>query len=44
MLTSTHSTTSPAQLWGKRALVGFLYLIAFYLVFTIYLQGEILYY
>ncbi len=43
MLTSTHSTTSPAQLWGKRALVGFLYLIAFYLVFTIYLQGEILF-
>ena len=43
MLTSTHSTTSPVQLWGKRALVGFLYLLAFYLVFTIYLQGEILF-
>ncbi|WP_294086460.1 maltose ABC transporter permease MalF [uncultured Actinobacillus sp.] len=43
MLTSTHSTISPVQLWGKRALVGFLYLIAFYLVFTIYLQGEILF-
>ncbi len=43
MLTSTHSSISPAQLWGKRALVGLLYLIAFYLVFTIYLQGEILF-
>lgn len=43
MLTSTHSTISPVQLWGKRALVGFLYLLAFYLVFTIYLQGEILF-
>lgn len=43
MLTSTHSSISPAQLWGKRAFVGLLYLIAFYLVFTIYLQGEILF-
>ncbi|KMK51154.1 maltose transporter membrane protein [[Actinobacillus] muris] len=29
--------------WTKRVLVGLLYLIAFYLVFTIYLQGEILF-
>ncbi|VTU09295.1 maltose transporter membrane protein [Actinobacillus indolicus] len=43
MLTSTHSSISPAQLWGKRAFVGLLYLLAFYLVFTIYLQGEILF-
>ncbi|EQA14866.1 putative membrane protein, partial [Glaesserella parasuis SW140] len=43
MLTSTHSSISSAQLWGKRAFVGLLYLIAFYLVFTIYLQGEILF-
>lgn len=43
MLTSTHSSISPAQLWGKRAFIGLLYLLAFYLVFTIYLQGEILF-
>ncbi|MDP0382350.1 maltose ABC transporter permease MalF [Glaesserella parasuis] len=43
MLTSTHSSISSAQLWGKRAFVGLLYLLAFYLVFTIYLQGEILF-
>ncbi|WP_373777169.1 maltose ABC transporter permease MalF [Glaesserella sp.] len=43
MLTSTHTSISPIQLWGKRALVGLLYLVAFYLVFTIYLQGEILF-
>ncbi|AUI66402.1 MULTISPECIES: maltose ABC transporter permease MalF [Glaesserella] len=43
MLTSTYSSLSPAQLWGKRVFVGLLYLIAFYLVFTIYLQGEILF-
>lgn len=43
MLTSTHSSIPPAQLWGKRAFVGLLYLLAFYLVFTIYLQGEILF-
>ncbi|MDE4001219.1 maltose ABC transporter permease MalF [Glaesserella parasuis] len=43
MLTSTHSSISSAQLWSKRAFVGLLYLLAFYLVFTIYLQGEILF-
>ena len=43
MLTSTSSPVSPATLWSKRALVGLLYLISFYLVFTIYAQGEVLF-
>lgn len=34
---------TPSQLWVKRIFSGLLYLIAFYLVFTIYLQGEILF-
>lgn len=34
---------TPSQLWAKRLFSGLLYLIAFYLVFTIYLQGEILF-
>ena len=42
MLASTQSLSS-TQLWGKRAFVGLLYLLSFYLVFTIYLQGEILF-
>ncbi|MGY4675051.1 maltose ABC transporter permease MalF [Ursidibacter arcticus] len=41
MLTSTHTSTT--QFWGKRIFIALLYLIAFYLVFTIYLQGEILF-
>ncbi|OOH89023.1 maltose ABC transporter permease MalF [Pasteurellaceae bacterium 15-036681] len=42
MLASTQSRSS-MPLWGKRAFVGLLYLLSFYLVFTIYLQGEILF-
>lgn len=38
-------TTTPISqtIWLKRAFTALLYLIAFYLVFTIYLQGEILF-
>lgn len=43
MLATTQPPLSTSQLWGKRAIVGLLYLISFYLVFTIYLQGEILF-
>lgn len=43
MLSMTQPTLSPAQVWSKRAFVGLLYFISFYLVFTIYLQGEILF-
>lgn len=43
MLATNETTLSPAQLWGKRAMVGLLYLLSFYLVFTIYLQGEVLF-
>ncbi|MDH2925107.1 maltooligosaccharide ABC transporter membrane protein [Nicoletella semolina] len=34
---------APLQYWGKRIIVGLLYLISFYLVLTIYLQGELLF-
>ncbi|MCK3655558.1 maltose transporter [Pasteurellaceae bacterium Macca] len=40
---STTPSLSTSQLWVKRAFVGLLYLLAFYLVLTIYLQGEILF-
>lgn len=42
MLATTQSL-SLAQRWSKRAFVGLLYLLSFYLVFTIYLQGEVLF-
>lgn len=32
-----------SHLWAKRAFTALLYLLSFYLVFTIYLQGEILF-
>lgn len=37
------NTIPPSQLWVKRLFIGLLYLFSFYLVFTIYLQGEILF-
>ncbi|QGM81164.1 maltose ABC transporter permease MalF [Otariodibacter oris] len=43
MLSSTQATNSSSHTWVKRTFVGLLYLVAFYLVFTIYLQGEILF-
>ena len=43
MLATTQTSLTSPQRWGKRAIVGLLYLISFYLVFTIYLQGEILF-
>ncbi|WGE63344.1 maltose ABC transporter permease MalF [Actinobacillus equuli subsp. haemolyticus] len=36
-------TVTPSQSWAKRLFIGLLYLLSFYLVFTIYLQGEILF-
>ncbi|ABY69806.1 ABC-type sugar transport systems, permease component [Actinobacillus pleuropneumoniae serovar 3 str. JL03] len=39
----TSNTMPPSQLWAKRLFIGLLYLLSFYLVFTIYLQGEILF-
>lgn len=47
MQTATHTTQSPAlslfSRWSKKGFIALLYLIAFYLVFTIYLQGEVLF-
>lgn len=46
LATQSPQTQSPPPTrsrWGKNALIGLLYLIAFYLVFTIYLQGELLF-
>ncbi|MDP8162262.1 maltose ABC transporter permease MalF [Pasteurella skyensis] len=43
MLTSIETPPTNLQIWGKRLCVGLLYLLAFYLVFTIYLQGEIIF-
>ncbi|NBI13720.1 maltose ABC transporter permease MalF [[Haemophilus] felis] len=40
LTSSIHSATLS---WSKRAIVALLYLFAFYLVFIIYLQGEILF-
>ncbi|WGE32136.1 maltose ABC transporter permease MalF [Actinobacillus genomosp. 2] len=37
------NTVTPSQSWAKRLFIGLLYLLSFYLVFTIYLQGEILF-
>lgn len=42
MQTAIQSSTLGSA-WGKRAFVALLYLLAFYLVFIIYLQGEILF-
>ncbi|WGE87728.1 maltose ABC transporter permease MalF [Actinobacillus equuli subsp. haemolyticus] len=36
-------TVTSSQSWAKRLFIGLLYLLSFYLVFTIYLQGEILF-
>lgn len=39
----TLKTVTPSQSWVKRLFVGLLYPLSFYLVFTIYLQGEVLF-